>query len=323
MSSVSPVYSDKEIYRYIDLGLGRGVDATDPTPWLNKTSFQVRQVTINNIIGTDEGGTLQKFEKEVSSVSKQQAKMKAAVVVPKSPVTISTEAEYSRSAHSNRKCIGKKVVNRTISFSEHFNDVPLESDGSKELQKEAQQKYMTFEERLAEWVLNKLRMEWGETSVQQEHVGPSRPLQELTKVIEKGDRTDMKLIAKSCEKFVEYFHITHYVNSIQLGAVEYQVMTLGEYNTAASITTKTGVDHVGSASTQASYSSKKKESSKQSKYVGFINKENKVEKGSSDEAVVDVSIKPICTLLSLSFLHACMQTALRKYMEVQRDKSGM
>ena len=323
MSSVAPVYSDKEIYRYIDLGLGRGVDATDPTPWLNKTSFQVRQVTIDNIIGTDEGGTLQKFEKEVSSVRKQQTKMKTSVVVPKSPVTISTEAEYSRSVHSNRRCVGKKVVNRTISFSEHFNDVPIEGDDSKTMKKDAQQKYMTFEERLADWILNKLRIEWGETSLQQEQAGPSRPLQELTKVIEKGSRTDMKLIAKSCEKFVEYFHITHYVSSIQMGAVEYQVMTQGEYNTAASITSKTGVDHVGSASVQASYSSKRKESSMQSKYVGFINDKNKVEKGSSEEAVVDVSIKPISTLISSSFLNACMETALRRYMETQRDKSGM
>ena len=35
-------YADTDRIMY--LGLGRGVDATDPTPWQNKTAFQVRPV---------------------------------------------------------------------------------------------------------------------------------------------------------------------------------------------------------------------------------------------------------------------------------------
>ena len=38
------------------LGLGREVDITKPTPWMDKTSFQVRTVCIHDLIETDEGG---------------------------------------------------------------------------------------------------------------------------------------------------------------------------------------------------------------------------------------------------------------------------
>lgn len=318
-AAVAPVYSDKEIYRYIDLGLGRGVDASEPTPWLNKSSFQVRRVTADNIIGTDEGGTLHKYENEVSSVRTQQSKMKTSVVVPKSPVTISAEAEYSRSVHSSRRSIGRKVVNRTISFSDNFNDVPFGKEVKKTSQSESQ-KYLTFEERLADWIMEKLKIERGDGEHLEEE--SEYPLYDLSKVIEKGSRSDMKLIVKICQKFVEYFHITHYVSSIQLGAVEYQVFTQREYNTAASVTTKTDVAKIGGASMQHSYSSKGKQSSSDLKCIGFINEKSKVERGSSEEAVINVGIKPISTLIKTAFLNACMETALRRYMEIQRDKSG-
>jgi len=55
--------------RFVDLGLGRGIDASDPNPWLNKTSFQVRNVLRENIIGTDEGSALHTYQKEVISSS--------------------------------------------------------------------------------------------------------------------------------------------------------------------------------------------------------------------------------------------------------------
>ena len=69
LSKAEDCIDEKNIQRIIDLGLGRGVDATDPTPWRNKTSFQVRTVTTDNIIGTEEGGCVQSYEKEVTSLS--------------------------------------------------------------------------------------------------------------------------------------------------------------------------------------------------------------------------------------------------------------
>ena len=62
----SPVLTEKEIGRMIDMGLGRGVDATDASPWISKSSFQIRRVTSDSVIGTEEGGALQSYVREIS-----------------------------------------------------------------------------------------------------------------------------------------------------------------------------------------------------------------------------------------------------------------
>ena len=97
------VLTKDEIQRVIDLGLGRGMDATNPKPWLNKSSFQVRRVAIENVIGTEEGGALQSYKREVTSVQTQQTDLKASVTIPQSPVTIGVDAEQSRSVSSRRR----------------------------------------------------------------------------------------------------------------------------------------------------------------------------------------------------------------------------
>ena len=61
----SPVLTEKEMGRMIDMGLGRGVDATDASPWVSKSPFQVRRVTLDSVIGTEEGGALQSYEQEI------------------------------------------------------------------------------------------------------------------------------------------------------------------------------------------------------------------------------------------------------------------
>ena len=116
-----------EIGRFVDLGLGRGVDITKQTPWLCKSSFQVRPVLLENIIGTEEGGSLQNYEREIVSTVDQHGEMKASITVPQSPVTIGVDAEQSRSHCSKRRSVGKKVINRTISFRADFHDAPSSS----------------------------------------------------------------------------------------------------------------------------------------------------------------------------------------------------
>ncbi len=106
-----------------ELGLGRGVDGTSPTPWLNKTAFQVRKVTDKTIVGTDEGGTAQSYVRDVSSVRSQQSTLKASIDVPKSPVTVGVDAEFSRTYTNSRKSVGNRVHNRTIAFVSDFDDV--------------------------------------------------------------------------------------------------------------------------------------------------------------------------------------------------------
>ena len=134
---------NRDIQRIIDLGLGRGVDATDPTPWKNKTSFQVRPVTIENIIGTEEGGCVQSYEKEVSSLSEIRGLASASVTDPKTAMSVGVEGEYSQSSSSRYRVVGTKVLNRTISFKDHCNDGDLQP----------QLESNSFEAWLRRWIL--------------------------------------------------------------------------------------------------------------------------------------------------------------------------
>ena len=111
----------------MDLGLGRGIDATNSKPWMNKSAFQVRRVTAESLLGTEEGGSLQVYEREVTSILSHHTELKASVVIPKSPVEIGVDAEQSRSVSTSRRTVGRKIVNRTISFQSDFDDVPRSS----------------------------------------------------------------------------------------------------------------------------------------------------------------------------------------------------
>ena len=73
--------------------MGRGVDASKSSPWLNKSSYQVRPVTKHNIIGTEEGGSMHSYEREMQSSVEQHVNLSASITVPNSPVTLGLEGE--------------------------------------------------------------------------------------------------------------------------------------------------------------------------------------------------------------------------------------
>ena len=184
-AKASAVVTPREIGRIVDLGLGRGVDITKNSPWLDKSSFQVRPVDVDNIIGTEEGGSLQNYEREVISIQEQQGELKASIAIPQSPVMIGVDAEQSRSHATTRRSVGKKVVNRTISFRADFHDAPKSCTGDPHKAREeaslavsgrmmephlsveenflglsspckADEGSMTFEERLCKWILERI-----------------------------------------------------------------------------------------------------------------------------------------------------------------------
>ena len=190
-AKASAVVSPGEIGRIVDLGLGRGVDITKTSPWLDKSSFQVRPVDLDNIIGTEEGGSLQNYEREIVSIQEQQGELKTSIAIPQSPVMIGVDAEQSRSHATTRRSVGKKVVNRTISFRADFHDAPKSYTGDPhQARKEASldskstsrggllpspplstdeesflvqkspcltdEGSMTFEERLCKWILERV-----------------------------------------------------------------------------------------------------------------------------------------------------------------------
>ena len=347
-----PVITDDEVSRMIDLGLGRGVDATLASPWSMKCSFQVRQVTLDNIIGTEEGGALQAYEREISSVTTQQSNLKSSISVPQAPVTISLEGEYSRSSSSTRKAVGKQVLNRTISFRADFDDVPqgIGNGDSSKPEKEMDdtdtgsastnlysgligsgsttpQSRFTFEQRLAEWILERVLQRWEKESLLtgEDEPRPKRPnilgvdpIADIADYLKAATSDEKKNVFADCRSFVRHFRITHYVSAIQLGASQYKVLSENEYYKKVSTSGTLGLDAVAKFVSSESYSKKTTYKASDTRQIGKI-VNDKVERGSYDEAVVGIKIQPIHTLVKLRYLHLALRRALLDYVDDQGD----
>ena len=114
---------------YALLGLGRGVDITNHSRWLERTSFQVRHLTKDGIVETDNGRHLTAHSEEVESKTTLDAEMKAGARSASLPASINIAAEYTRSQLSKKYIVGTKISNRTVSFAQNLADVPhLPSD---------------------------------------------------------------------------------------------------------------------------------------------------------------------------------------------------
>ena len=350
--------NEEEIERFQDLGLGRGLDATNPRPWLNKSSFQVRKVRLDNLIGTDEGGTVQSYEHEIASVQTQQANMKASIVVPQSPVSIGTDGEMSRDLSTTRVAIGKKVVNRTIAFRAEFEDVPLSHISDPESAKESaistasmhtkrranfntDDPELTFEERLAKWILQRIQQHRDQgriarklgrerhtseltraASVIREIDSKIHPIDELANIIQNGGDNELRVVVHACFEFIRHFRITHYVCAIEIGASEYKVMTESNYRNEMGIVGSLGVDRVVDAALTGKVGFKRRAKFTDVKKIGFIQPNGKVERGTDEEAVVGFKILPIINLVSVRVLHLAFQKALLDFFETQSDTSG-
>lgn len=298
---VGRVIDESEIGRFVDLGLGRGVDATKPSPWLSKSSFQVREVTFDNIIGTEEGGLVNNFEKVVESVQQLQTNMSASVPASQQ-VSVGVDAELSRSHSKTKRSVGTKVLTRTISFRADFDDICVRrgkkkkklmaGKGSTEQRHTAPQRSLTlpegdvakaeveanlhssgedsshkptFEERLSKWILDHLKLKSGKLSAKLEEEGDIDDVNPVDKMIALTDSNDVKIrdLRPLCHDFVVATCITHYVCAIELGASEYKMMSEEQVQTRIKMTGKVGVSSAASvsASQQASISKKNKEKS--------------------------------------------------------------
>ena len=356
-----PVFTPEDIFRFVDLGLGRGIDATNPTPWLNKSSFQVRRVHEDNIIGTEEGGALQSYEREVTSVHTQQTSMKSSIVVPQSPITLGTDAEQSRSVSTSRRAIGRRVINRSISFRDDFIDVPLsgaktfttaQEETASEIHlhttskkqgetdiTDAQQSILTFEERLAQWLVQRISAHRlkvkalerlsSDGAVDSEGQASSAilsdqlsPLESLALIIERGNRSELKLLINGCREFVYHFRITHYVSSIEMGAAEYRVLTEQEYLSKVGLSGSFGLEKLVNAAFSSTSSFKKSIKASDLRKIGTISRDGTVIRGSYGEAVVGVKIQPLTNLVRLQFLQLALKKALVQFVETQGDSSG-
>lgn len=113
--ATNAIISKEEMQRFVDLGLGRGLDTTDPDLWRNKCSFIVRHATFKNVLGTDEGNLAEDYRQTVLSGNDLQEEFKESVTKSATtPIPIVLEAGASRSAVATRIVKGKRIVTRML-----------------------------------------------------------------------------------------------------------------------------------------------------------------------------------------------------------------
>lgn len=314
---------DKETLE--DLGLGRAVDATNSFPWMNKTSFQARIINEDhsNIIGTDECNVQEYFEEEVSSVLSQQATTKLTIEEPTNSLSIGIDAEMARSLTETRKSVGERIVTRTVSFLSTFDDPPVH-----ELTKKTEP--TTFEAQLSEWLLDRIRSQQeresdaqGTLNSKMEH--PTAKLNEYFKSLEKKSK-ETDIILRYCRDFIEHYGVTHYVYSMKLGAAEYEVMTSSEYFSKLDSGGEFGINKVAKVEMKAKggFGSKRTHKSKRTMSIGAISVDEKDKSKSQveKEAVLEITLRPLHSLIRLRPLYAALQWALRKYIYDRQNRRG-
>lgn len=283
------VINESETGYYSDLGLGLGVDATDPHPWTNKKSFRARYVTFENLLGI-KGGILRAFSDEVKSVRDFQSHMKASV--PTSEIlSVGIDAEASRSYTVQKRSVGKKIVSRTIAFKSEFKNIPrferTETD-SGEIQP-------SFEKRLTGFI------------------------EERTKKDVKS--LSMDALVDRCFQFVENRAITHYVHSIELGACCYRTMSEEEFAANFGNSTSLGVERIAEIALTNSARVERYNFQDSVIIIGRMKKRDDEQYEEVEaESVVGLKFQSISSLLVNSAkLREAMEKAVRKYITKKGD----
>ena len=356
---IVPVVSPDEVQRLVDLGLGRGVDATTPQLWKEKSSFQVQSVSqsLGNIIGTDEGGAHHYYEREVLSISGRQTQLKLSVDEPNTSLHIGMDTLYSQNMSKSKRSVGEQVITRTISFRSNFDDLPLQCIDDKVLERRIKfvaikpltsvtppsenvstevktDVVKSFEEELSDWLIDRIRGR-GENveSLDSEGTAPNHEgalkfdssaaklANYLNINTKEGNSTCIQAIVKDCLMFVKQTGVTHYVHSIQLGAMKFRVLNLTEYSKTIKVKGHLGVEGVAKSSIGHTSFSHKRDSSLNVKEIGKI-VDGSVRKGTNDEAVIGFKLMPIHKLVRSYHVNEALRRALRDYIVERVIKSS-
>ena len=314
---------------YHDLGLGRGVNVTDPDMWRNKTPYLVREACDNleNIIDTQECGVLESYQKEVPSFEMLQQKLWVPVA---SQVRIGMDEQSSRSYSSTKLIEGQKIDTRTISFRFHFDDVPLYDDIDQAVI-EAPDTFLygsdsnEFEEHLANWFLKRINdreTKAPEIDTEQASSEADSEVEEKSVIQRLADKLknqeySVRYIPSDCKALLNHLGITHYVSAIKLGACEYRVAT-----------SKSEQKHFGvSTSMVAGSLAKGGLLGLLEKQLTFWGKEKKkigrldlVKEEVTKEGVVGFEIQPIYKLVRIQFIQMALRKAIKEYIR-SKDNS--
>lgn len=361
-SKIKPVVSPDEVQWLTDLGLGRGVDATKPNLWKEKSSFQVQAVSklLNNIVGTHESGARKYFEREVLSISSRQTQLKMSVTDPNTSLQIGVDAMYSQSVTKTNKSVGEEVATRTISFRRGFNELPRVTSAEIMLHEGAEAKpllpklpaplksnamdALAVAEKKALEVTGSCTTKPVEDEICFEEQlcdwlvhravirgikmditgkDPCTSITKLTHFLQTHDEEDHDCVVNDCLLFIRQTGVTHYVHTIQLGAKKFSVLSSTEFNQKIGVKGSVGAQRV--AKLQSSISQTASKTRKNSSMrVEEIGKivNGTVRMGTMDEAVISFRLMPIHTLITSEHVNKAMKIALRNYMVEKAIKSS-
>ena len=335
------------------LGLGRGVDITKPTPWMDKTSFQVRAVCIHDLIETDEGRLLKGYSDVVNNSTTIHSQVRAGVKAPDVPLAIGVDTEYTRTDCSSKHVVGLKVKNRTISFRVDFDDLPksfvteieeakekmrqmdksqFESDPSPQASadeatavdgSQPKPEDIPFESRLCKWLLDCLEHRGVKTKgktlyqllfTKTEGKGGPSP------IIDSDEKT--RELEEDITHFVQFLGVTHYVSAIELGGLHFSILTEKEYEKKVSASGNASLNSqlYGAIEASAKQSQLRKFKSRHTerKMIGRITKtgDREVVKD-TDEAVIGCQIRPISSLVRNPYLQLAVKNSIKKYTQTK------
>ena len=339
---------------YALLGLGRGVDITNHSRWLEGTSFQVRQVAKESIVEIDNGRHLTGQSAEVESKTTLEAELKAGANLPAS---VNIVAEYTRSQLSKKYIVATKISNRTVSFAQGFADIPhLTSDRQPTNKKPNPPVTREPKQANSSSQVEATTVQGAGDTLHQEEVQPLTQSQpSLTDQGSSGDDDELleddeddkktfeqrlqdwliecrqqrsqKQVSEigtnddfeDTKRFVWHFGITHYVSAIELGAVSYKVVAEEKYESSSAVGHNASLDVLpyGGLHTKSKVKSTKNISSRSTNkmMVGRITKENFV--AQSDEAVIGYGVKPISSLVKDPHLHHLLECSMMDYIRKQ------
>ena len=294
---INPVVSPHEVQWLTDLGLGRGVDATKPNLWKEKSSFQVQTVSksLSNVIGTHESGARKYFEREVLSISSRQTQLKLSVADPNTSLNIGVDAMYSQSVTKTNKSVGEEVATRTISFRRTFDELPRVT--SAEILLHEGEEAAPLLEQLATAVkqvetvplmtAEKVTLEVADTSKSGElsanEVGfeerlcdwlihralirgkkvdivgrkQCNSITKLTHFLQTHDEDDHDCVVNDCLLFIKQLGVTHYVHTIQLGAKKFRVLSSTEFSQKVGVKGSVGAQRVAKLQSSISQTASK------------------------------------------------------------------
>ena len=310
-----------------DLGLGRGIDATKPQPWQNKSSFQVREIHEGcaNIIGTEESGQSEYYEEDINSTITQQVNTKLTIKEPSKTLSIGIDAEGARSFVETRKSIGKRIRTRTVSFKTNYDVQPMYDDQPPS--------DVSFEEQMSRWIIDRIesRARW---TKEESNLPPAandggkltaleRLKGYMTKV--KLQSPEMLLILQFCYDFIEQLGITHYVHTVKLGAAQYKVLTTEDYHVKLKGQAGFGLNKVAEVELKSGGGLTRKEEKETMKVkkIGKIDEEkDTVEWESPNEAVLEIELKPLHLVIQTRALQLATKWALERYIYRREGRRG-